>query len=63
VSIAGTRVLFPPDSWRFRGGRIDVAIGEPIPTTEMGPDDVDALLSRSRAAILAGLPPEYAPSS
>jgi 1-acyl-sn-glycerol-3-phosphate acyltransferase len=62
VSIAGTRALFPPDSWRFRGGHIHVVIGEPIPTTEMGPDDLETLMSRTRAAILAGLPAEYAPN-
>jgi 1-acyl-sn-glycerol-3-phosphate acyltransferase len=55
VSIAGTRELFPPDSWRFRAGRIDVTIGEPIPTTGLGPGDLAELMARTRAAILAGM--------
>lgn len=55
LSIAGTRNLFPADSWRFRAGRINVAVGAPIPTEGLGPDDRDALTERTRAAILAGL--------
>lgn len=57
VSIAGTRDLFPADSWRFRAGRIDVTIGDPISTAGLRAEDLDALMERTRDAIGAGLPP------
>jgi len=58
VSIAGTRALLPADSWRFQAGRIDLTIGEPIPTAGLTPNDLDDLIERTRAAILAGMPAE-----
>ncbi|MBI5502840.1 MAG: 1-acyl-sn-glycerol-3-phosphate acyltransferase [Deltaproteobacteria bacterium] len=60
VSISGTRAMFPPDSWRFRAGRIDIVIGDPISTTGLKQEDVPSLLARTRAAILSGLPREAA---
>ena len=56
-----TREMFPPDSWRFKSGVSRVIIGEPISTAGLTQDDVPDLVARTRAAILAGLPPEAAP--
>ncbi|NMC68738.1 MAG: 1-acyl-sn-glycerol-3-phosphate acyltransferase [Myxococcales bacterium] len=61
LSIAGTRALFPADDWRFRAGRIDVTIGEPIPCAGRPAADLERLVAQTRAAILAALPPEHRP--
>jgi 1-acyl-sn-glycerol-3-phosphate acyltransferase len=60
VSIWGTRHMFPPGSWRFRSGRVDVNIGRPIPTSGLQEteQDLDKLMQRTRGAILDGLLPQ-----
>jgi 1-acyl-sn-glycerol-3-phosphate acyltransferase len=55
VAIRGTRELFPPDHWRFRGGRVDAVVREPIETTGLGAADLDVLMERTRASLQAGL--------
>jgi 1-acyl-sn-glycerol-3-phosphate acyltransferase len=56
VVIRGTRDLMPKGSWFAKPGRVLVAFGRPIDVEGLGPDDLPALVERTRAAIqdLAG---------
>ena len=41
--VHGTIAVQPRDSWRIRGGQVDVHLLEPVPTTGLGYDDRDRL--------------------
>ena len=51
MGLHGLRNICPAGDWRTRPGRANVLFGEPIPTAGLGPDDVTALASRTRAAL------------
>lgn len=51
VAIRGARNLCPPGEWRGRPGVVQVIYGAPIPTTELGPEDVERLSHRARRAV------------
>jgi len=53
VYVAGTYRIFPKGAWRLRPRPIRLAVGEPIPTAGLAPEDREALRDRVRAAILA----------
>lgn len=52
VAVIGGRQIMPKHSWSIRPGPMRVVVGEPIPVGALGFDDRDALLERSRAAIV-----------
>jgi len=52
VAVNGSYRLFPKGAPAARPGRIEVAIGEPIPTAGLTKDDVGALLEKTREAVL-----------
>jgi 1-acyl-sn-glycerol-3-phosphate acyltransferase len=51
LAVCGTRRALPKHSWRFEKSRARVAVGSPISTQGMGPDDVDRLKSIARGEI------------
>ena len=51
IAVAGTRDALPKHSWRFGYARGLVAVGEPIPTAGLTPDDVDSLKAQTREQI------------
>jgi 1-acyl-sn-glycerol-3-phosphate acyltransferase len=53
IGISGSRDVMAPGSWRIRPGTIRIRIGEPIPVAGQGPQDRDALMRRTRAAVEA----------
>ncbi|HOC41605.1 MAG TPA: lysophospholipid acyltransferase family protein [Thermoanaerobaculales bacterium] len=53
VAVNGSHRLLPKGAPAVRPGRIEVAIGDPIPTAGLAKDDVPALLEKTRAVILA----------
>jgi 1-acyl-sn-glycerol-3-phosphate acyltransferase len=55
VSIRGTYALLPKTTLAPRPGRVDVFIGQPIPTAGLDEKAVPALIARTREAILANL--------
>ena len=48
VVLIGAYELLPMNSFHLRPGRIDMIVGEPIPTTGMAPRDMDKLAARVR---------------
>jgi 1-acyl-sn-glycerol-3-phosphate acyltransferase len=52
VAVNGSHRLLPKGAPAARPGRIEVAIGEPIPTAGLTKDDVGALLEKTREAVL-----------
>lgn len=52
VAIEGCQNLLERDSLRIQGGRVDIAIGQPIPTANLSVDDRDALMERVRNALI-----------
>jgi 1-acyl-sn-glycerol-3-phosphate acyltransferase len=51
IALKGTRELMPRGSVWLRPGRVQVIIGEPIPTDGLSGDDRNALLERVRGTI------------
>jgi 1-acyl-sn-glycerol-3-phosphate acyltransferase len=51
VAIVGTHRIMPKGTLRIRPGRVEVRIGQPIPTEGMGARDRDRLLARARDAM------------
>jgi 1-acyl-sn-glycerol-3-phosphate acyltransferase len=51
VVIRGTRAVMPKGSWIIRAGEVALAIGRPIATSGMRPDDRDELMHRVRDAL------------
>ena len=51
MGMHGLRNVCPAGDWRTRPGRVNVLFGEPIPTEGLGPQDVDDLRRRTRAAL------------
>jgi 1-acyl-sn-glycerol-3-phosphate acyltransferase len=60
IAVAGTRDALPKHSWKFGFARGLVKVGEPIPTKELGIDDVDTLKERARG-VIADMYAEIAP--
>ncbi len=52
VAIRGTEQALPKHDWRFNHARAWVAVGQAIPTTDLGPDDLDMLKEQTRVKIL-----------
>jgi 1-acyl-sn-glycerol-3-phosphate acyltransferase len=52
VAVIGGRQVLPKHSLRVRPGRMRVVVGEPIQVSDLAFEDRDALLERSRAAIV-----------
>jgi 1-acyl-sn-glycerol-3-phosphate acyltransferase len=52
VAIEGCQNLLERDSLVIKGGRVDIAIGQPIPTAGLGAEDRDALMIRVRNALI-----------
>jgi len=52
VAVNGSHRLLPKGAPAIRPGRLEVAVGEPIPTAGLTKDDVPALLERTHDAIL-----------
>jgi 1-acyl-sn-glycerol-3-phosphate acyltransferase len=61
VTINGSHTLFPKGAPAVRPGTLDVVIGEPIPTTGLGKEDLEDLISRTHQAILTArrLDPDF----
>jgi len=53
VAIHGSAATLPKHTWFPRGGRIEVVIGEPIPTEDLGVEDKNALAERTHQAMAA----------
>ncbi|MBI3896270.1 MAG: 1-acyl-sn-glycerol-3-phosphate acyltransferase [Acidobacteria bacterium] len=51
LAICGTREALPPDSLYFRGGHVQLLVGEPIPTRGMMKQDRDRLAEQTRQRI------------
>jgi 1-acyl-sn-glycerol-3-phosphate acyltransferase len=56
VTVSGSRGVMPRHRWVPRPGRIDVVIGEPLPTPARG-SNPGAVLAQAAAAIAAGYTP------
>jgi 1-acyl-sn-glycerol-3-phosphate acyltransferase len=52
VAIEGCQNLLERDSLRIQGGRVDIVLGQPIPTAGLTMDDRDALMERVRNALI-----------
>lgn len=52
VAIEGAQRVLPSDGFRVRPGEVQVAVGAPIPTAGLGPDDRDALMARVHGAVI-----------
>lgn len=52
VAIEGCQSLLERDSLVIKGGRVDIALGQPIETAGLGPDDRDELMRRVRNALI-----------
>ena len=52
VTIVGTRQVLPRDSIIFRPGPVTMYVGDPIETTDVGDEDLPALMAAVRAAML-----------
>jgi len=57
VTVTGTRDVLPADTLRLRPGRVKIHFHEPIPTEELGVDQVGELRRRVHGIIAAGLEP------
>lgn len=53
IAIRGSAATLPKHTWFPRGGRIEVVIGEPIPTEGLHLDDKNPLAERTREAMAA----------
>lgn len=53
VAVNGSHRLLPKGASAARPGRLEIAIGQPIPTDGLTADDVGRLVDRTREAILA----------
>jgi 1-acyl-sn-glycerol-3-phosphate acyltransferase len=51
VAIRGTHEVMPRGAALIRPGTVDIEIGEPIPTTGLGPEDRQRLLEEVRARV------------
>ena len=52
IVLVGTYELLPMNSFHLRPGRVDMIIGEPIPTSGMIPREMDKLSARVRDVML-----------
>lgn len=52
VAIEGTRLVMPKNSFRLRPHEIRVAVGSPIPTEGLSPEEKDRLIERTRKALI-----------
>ncbi len=57
VTINGSRRILPKGSVAFRPGTIEVNVGQPIETNAYFPDQLDALINRTRRMISAQFSP------
>ncbi len=55
ITIRGSHLRLPADTYRVRPGRLEVVIGEPVDPAPYQPADVDGLLAAVRERIAAGL--------
>lgn len=51
MAVVGTHEVLPMNSFHIRPGRIELIIGDPIPTASYGKRDVEALAARSQKAV------------
>jgi 1-acyl-sn-glycerol-3-phosphate acyltransferase len=51
MAIVGTYEVLPMNSFHIRPGRMELVVGEPIPTAGYGLRDMDALAARLRTAV------------
>jgi 1-acyl-sn-glycerol-3-phosphate acyltransferase len=51
MAVVGTYEVLPMNSFHIRPGRIELLIGEPIPTAGMNPRDMDELAARVQKAV------------
>ncbi len=51
VTITGSEKVWPPGSKLIYGGRVHLVVHDPIPTTGMGPADIEPLRNRVRAIV------------
>ncbi len=59
ITLNGTRYVHRPDTYHVRPGQVEMIIHQPIPTTDLTPEDVPALSARVRECILSRFkPPE-----
>ena len=49
ITVLGTRFILPSHSWHLRPGKIEIYLGEPIPTEGLTKADLDAVIARVRA--------------
>lgn len=59
VTVNGSRRILPKKSLSVTPGKIQVVIGDPIDTSGYAADDVQALIDKTREAIIANFNPEY----
>ncbi|HHC08835.1 MAG TPA: 1-acyl-sn-glycerol-3-phosphate acyltransferase [Actinobacteria bacterium] len=53
VVLCGTHDVYPPGAWTFRPGRASLTILEPVETVGMDVDDLEPLLEKVRAEMVA----------
>jgi len=51
VTISGSEKVWPPGSKLIYGGRVHLVVHEPIPTTGMGPADIESLRDQVRGIV------------
>jgi 1-acyl-sn-glycerol-3-phosphate acyltransferase len=59
VTVNGSRRILPKKSLAVTPGKIQVVIGDPIDAGGYAADDVQALIDKTRGAIVANFNPEY----
>jgi len=59
VTVNGSRKVLPRGSFAVNPGRIQVVVGEPIDTSGFSGDNVQALIDKTRKAIIENFNPSY----
>jgi len=53
IRLLGTHRIVPRDAWRLRPGDVGMRVGPPIDASGLAPADLEPLMERVRAAMLA----------
>ncbi len=59
VTVNGSRKILPKKSLVFKPGKIEVVVADPIETTDYTEENLDALMERTRQAVIANLNPDF----
>lgn len=52
VTVNGSRMVLPKGSLVFQSGTIEIVVGDPIESADFEPDDIEALVEKTRSTII-----------